>query len=858
MLGISSSLVKGGASLLTFVKDNLKLYLDFKSNKSDTLKFPSEGSTEFDGSDDYIDFGDISLTGEFTLSAWIYLNSTSYMVIWGDSSNADWFRITSATTADIKIAGNTKNLWTHGATFTTGEWQHIAVVRDSSNQITIYRNGIHYTSNAPTRSGTFVPEYLGQKENGAYFNGKMANNAIWSRALTTEEIQSIMNKSYSQLKGVEKTPSLVSWWALDNTEYMRANVSTFMNNTTGWVGTAELVDGVMTVSSHNAYRYFNSFINSVGYSGANAYIRLEVTAKKTSGSPVLDFEGTTFFDLTTEYQTYTIDVNYENSTGNNFFRVPNASGTDQVLITSFNAYPFGSKDSHGSNNGDNYKMKATTSVYGGNAPILPRAVDVAKEGQADAIGNGSANFTIGNTDYIEIKNTGIVLQDWSISFWVRTGANLSGSYPGIVSTRSGTNNDYEDGVTIQYFSNYFDAEGASQSGHLPKVAGNTGLADGEWYHLVYTSDRNGQNKQYINGIFITEESAVDNPTNADIIQIGARFYNNAVREYWDGDIAQVGFWQGILDQPKVQKLYESTSYSKIPADVKSTLGSEIITSNTTSEWAQYGSGGSEANTTNGVSLTAGSDTRNSYRTVSGLTDGKLYKLNVDAYYSGTSDTVKIEIIPGSGSLYTPVLTTTSTNYTIYFVKNSGTMYILGNGFDNGNVLYVENLSIKEVTNDIVAYYPLDGDSSANGATQDVTTGETTTLISNRDFAGVADGTDPTTLSYIFAYGTPGEKTIDNERLKIVDSSNTGVYWKETGLTSSKLYKITIEATGDVASGGVYSTNISFTLSNGTFTGYVTGETQIIVYLRANNNSAGTTFYDNLKTEEVTSNTGVLK
>ena len=129
-------------------------------------------------------------------------------------------------------------------------------------------------------------------------------------------------------------------------------------------------------------------------------------------------------------------------------------------------------------------------------------------------------------------------------------------------------------------------------------------------------------------------------------------------------------------------------------------GAELVTSNTTSDWAQYGSGGGEANTANGVALTAGSDTRNAYRTVSGLTDGKLYKLNVDAFYSGTSDTVKIEIIPGSGSLFTPALTTTSTNYTIYFVKNSSTMYILGHGFDNGNVLYVENLSIKEIQGNV--------------------------------------------------------------------------------------------------------------------------------------------------------------
>ena len=54
MLGLAVSVAKGGASLLTFVKDNLKLYLDFKSSRSDTLAFPSEGSTSFDGVDDRI------------------------------------------------------------------------------------------------------------------------------------------------------------------------------------------------------------------------------------------------------------------------------------------------------------------------------------------------------------------------------------------------------------------------------------------------------------------------------------------------------------------------------------------------------------------------------------------------------------------------------------------------------------------------------------------------------------------------------------------------------------------------------------------------------------------------------------
>ena len=62
MLGLAAGLQKSSSALLSYVKDNLKLYLDFKSSKSDTLKFPCEGSTSFDGTDDVILLGVDKLT----------------------------------------------------------------------------------------------------------------------------------------------------------------------------------------------------------------------------------------------------------------------------------------------------------------------------------------------------------------------------------------------------------------------------------------------------------------------------------------------------------------------------------------------------------------------------------------------------------------------------------------------------------------------------------------------------------------------------------------------------------------------------------------------------------------------------
>ena len=147
---------------------------------------------DFDGTDAYVDYGDIALTGEFTLVSWIYNDDVSDQVIWGDSSNADWFRLTTKTTADIKIANANKQLWTHGGSFDSNEWMHLAVVRDASNEITVFFNGVHYTDNAPTNSGTLTIEYLGRKSS-QHFNGDMANNAIYNKALSSSEISAIYN-----------------------------------------------------------------------------------------------------------------------------------------------------------------------------------------------------------------------------------------------------------------------------------------------------------------------------------------------------------------------------------------------------------------------------------------------------------------------------------------------------------------------------------------------------------------------------------------------------------------------------------------------------------------------------------------
>ena len=219
MLGLAASLQKGGASLLTFVKDNLKLYLDFKSNKSDTLKFPSEGSTSFNGTSDYID---LPMTFSYTNHSvifWAYIDNTSITKTAFDArdSGLDGIEIRILPDESIQTRIN-DNASSYSTTIYREQWVHLAHTYDGSHR-RLYINGERVINEATTQTiDTTTNPKIGSRSFSDpvnFFAGKMANMGLWSRALTPEEIQSIMNKSYSQLKGVEKT-SLVAWWALDS------------------------------------------------------------------------------------------------------------------------------------------------------------------------------------------------------------------------------------------------------------------------------------------------------------------------------------------------------------------------------------------------------------------------------------------------------------------------------------------------------------------------------------------------------------------------------------------------------------------------------------------------------------------
>jgi hypothetical protein len=149
-----------------------------------------------------------------------WYNLTTYHVdgdAFSTGDTADDFRIRINSScgfylgADYRI--NTAGMWN-----TSGQWDHFALTWDS-NGSKVYFLGSQTGSNvtAPTSySSAPTTSYIGAKMNlSNFFTGNLANVAIWNRALTSDEINSVMWKPYQALTATESN-GLQAWYSLDD------------------------------------------------------------------------------------------------------------------------------------------------------------------------------------------------------------------------------------------------------------------------------------------------------------------------------------------------------------------------------------------------------------------------------------------------------------------------------------------------------------------------------------------------------------------------------------------------------------------------------------------------------------------
>ena len=226
MLGLGISLARGAfASIVTYVRDNLKLFFNFKIHQDNPISHASAGSTSFDGTDDYVevsDDADFDFSSEITLSAWVnFTASTGNKHIFRKEDGNNRI-LWSLQVNDTVLALGTNNGSSYSELDTTlptiSGWTHVASTHDSSGNRKTYVDGVLINSdnvtNGISASGVANPFIGSSGGTTEYFDGSIANVGIWSRALSASEVQGVMYKKYADLSSADQV-SLVSWYGLD-------------------------------------------------------------------------------------------------------------------------------------------------------------------------------------------------------------------------------------------------------------------------------------------------------------------------------------------------------------------------------------------------------------------------------------------------------------------------------------------------------------------------------------------------------------------------------------------------------------------------------------------------------------------
>ena len=149
----------------------------------------------FNGTDDYVDLGDMIGEGSYTKTAWVKRESGNNHnnIISGDEGHALW----APSNFDYKLSSGhvSYNAVQDTESLEEGIWYFVSVTYDlTSGTMTLYKNGVQVDQtigvNAP---GESAKTYIGRFGSGSYWTGSVDEAGIWSQALSPMEIEQLYN-----------------------------------------------------------------------------------------------------------------------------------------------------------------------------------------------------------------------------------------------------------------------------------------------------------------------------------------------------------------------------------------------------------------------------------------------------------------------------------------------------------------------------------------------------------------------------------------------------------------------------------------------------------------------------------------
>jgi len=734
VLGLGLSFARQTAKVFSYVKDSLKAYFRFYDTTPDFLL---DGSTSFDGTNDYISiadannlsFGDSSTDSAFTISAWVKMDDATGFAIaskgvyntdgeWNIVSGGDdkiYFMLMDESVADTyerivtdSTVTSYENKWTH----ITGTYDGTGGT-SANGGLKLYIDGSLVATTAQD-NGTYVAmENLGGnvhigRSDSSYANGSIANVGIWNRALSASEIESIYWRgSYSELKDTELT-NLVSWYDLDSTS-LGSELITNGDNESAKAGLSD-IRASSSQSNEQAQSGTYSYKVVANSATDTHYSRVSLTANKShkvTGYAYLP-SGQTISSLKVGYDNsgdnqflkYTIsttnswvafEVDVPANASYSYFTIGGASGSyenNYWYIDSISVKEVQAEDKQGSNEGSIIGATTNSDSYSGESPFKPRIQDKAAPKMAVQLADGSTSFD-GTDDYISIGGsssnsdfdfgTGNV----TVSFWVYQ--NSLSNYHVFVQS-------YQGGANSGDWRIYSDANGViGSNGWGAGESGNGTLVVGKWQHIA--SVRSGSTSNiYVDGSLVkTASNSNDVDTNYDI-EIGRGYVSSL--HYTSMKMANLAIYKGTaLTQTQVQELMFTEKYSGLSSDLKTNLvswydlgarvqtGSDVVYDETNATLGDelivngdFSSAlGSEWDLTLGGGGGSISLVSNQLKMLQGGSSSSLYASQDFTTEVGATYQFTVDLVSSSGTTWIKLLAGTSQNGSQ--VKSSGYSYV---------------------------------------------------------------------------------------------------------------------------------------------------------------------------------------
>ena len=180
------------------------------------LTFPAQGSAGFNGTSDYIDTGAQLIQNTHSVSAWVYFEGTSNgQVVCSRDSGSDGLYLLMTSNQYPYYRVNNSTITT--STAYANEWFYLTATYDGTTQ-KLYINGSiagSATTSQTISVGNNTTIARSSISAAEYLDGNLANLAIWNRALSSDEINSVMWKPVQALTATESN-GLQAWYSLDD------------------------------------------------------------------------------------------------------------------------------------------------------------------------------------------------------------------------------------------------------------------------------------------------------------------------------------------------------------------------------------------------------------------------------------------------------------------------------------------------------------------------------------------------------------------------------------------------------------------------------------------------------------------